>query len=305
MNNTDKEELISNIPSYLRNAAKDIIQDMENTGITDIQRPRFYIAIKALDDLVKDSFISDIISTSKHIEALDAFDQKFIIGPYDYEILKDYYDVIYNLRLIHPTNSIETILLNSSTRFSVVYDGLDGRFRPNQPSIINIPANIYKFIVENNFGNDVIKAFLDENMPVNYNFVEYFNFIIKHGSNFKEKSELLGNKQSNILEFASDKCNKIHFQNLIWECKAKLGEEYYTELSSQCQNYDIHFFTFLYRLNNLSMPYDEAIQLGISERDKYKITYKHRNVSDGLLSGFNVVDSFYEYINEYIKENNI
>lgn len=242
---------------------------------------------------------------TRKIKALDVFDKEFIVQPEDFVELQDNLGLIISLRLANTTIPLEDILKYSDLRFSVIYDGLDGLYEEGRPHIVDVPGDVFKFLIENNYDNDILKAMLTSEISANYNFVDIFKKLLQVGKGFSVKNKLLNGSDISVVEYIISKYNTETTSDMRKHLMSKMDISHYSKLIDKCKEHDICTNNVIYRIHSKNMTIKEAIELGIEERDKYKIDNTTGNKLRLSSNKRYLADVFYEVTREYMRENNI
>lgn len=274
-----------NLKDIIRN---DIINHLKLMGVQSL--PVIKIDKLVSDELAKLKQIFKEELWRYNLKAADTFNKEFIVREQDYPYIYEHLDTLIELRLNNPNIPIENLLLISNIQFCVLHKG--------GPKIIDMPVDIYKFLVKNKYEDEVFNIVLNTGFIFNYNYVTIIKAILKVGKSFKEKVQLLGddNSSKNILEYIRNKFYSDNFMRIQENLIYKLGNNEYKRLSEQCETLDISAEEFVYRVGKLGIAVEEAIKIGEIERDKYKI------YNDINKTKFKEV--FYAVVREHIRSNN-
>jgi len=254
--------------------------------------------------LIKEIFI---MSKTGDLKALDQFGNQFILLPLalrSVNVLDRYIDDIINFYRYNTEMSIFDILLKSGVRFSVSDLRVakhDTKLAINE--ILNIPPDIYRFLLLNNYDNELIETALNDTFYIPYNFVEIITKILKVGKDFKVKNNIINfdndKASENILDYIKEKYTTRTPSILYASCKFKFGADFVTYLSNKCRTLDISFNNMIYRVHELNMRINDAIKIAITEKEKYDITFR---TGYGSVHTFGLNEVFYNVAREYIKD---
>lgn len=277
------ETLLLNNMSSL-NISRDEIYDLEELP-------------SRINDIIRISFLHKLMETD--LKALDAFEKEFIIGDLDKsEYIYNNDDAIkklVELKLNNPNIPVENILLTTDRRFAVLYE--------DKPIIVNVPIDIFRFLVRNEYDESVINYF-ENPASVHYNVTKIFKDTLKLGKNFKRKSQLLGKnaRETNVIDYLINKYNTDHPNKIVDLYRDEFGEQYYDYTIKKCKKLNINYIEVMNRVLHSDINYlNKAIEIGVDEKNKYGITYNFKDTSYNRDTMINV---FSAIIREYIQNQN-
>jgi len=242
-------------------------------------------------------FISAILYTTQNkliecidrgeLRALDQFGNEFIVKSWDRDNVVTDTELINDVicfKMDNPNIPFKDILILLGTKFSVIYNVLsvtspiDIRFAKEGPKIVHIPLDICKYLVENNYGNDVFEHLLTNsfNRKIKYNFVEVLRKIIKIGKEFDNKSAVIksdSKQPDGVVDYVIYKYNSWDISKLERQFKNSRSPKVVKELESKCVSLDISYNNVMYRYIMKKIPLNECITMGIDEREQYKIDH--------------------------------
>lgn len=279
---------------YINNIRKKLIEQLQKIDAKNIDMELLDKTVNSEVEFIRKSFIANLLSNE--VKAIDAFGQEFILN----KAVKvtEYFNVdeIIQLKMDNPLIPLENIFLISNIRFSVAYD------ENNEPSLINIPSDIYKFLIKNNYDQSMFDMLVDKSIYIEYNYAEIFKAMLTVGKNYAEKCQLLGSDSSDkvlirlikskIATYSIDEVEDIAFD--------KLGGTNYRKLVKKCHRLKINKNDVMYRIAIKDMPVKDAIELGMEEKEKYGIDYEYNTMSI-----YSVRRVFFAIAREYMKENNL
>jgi len=245
--------------------------------------------LKDLQEMIEYSIIEALAKS--HVKTVDAFDKPFKMGNM-YYYLMPYVSKIIDLKLKNPDMPIEDLVVNSGIKFSVEY--LNG----DSVHILNIPADIYKFLVLNNYDSQIKDVLHTADFGITYNYIDIFKKVIRIGANFEDKNRVVNSEKPRVgvVTFVENKLNTVPSKLLCYECNKLIGHDNYVNLVDNCEKLDIHLFTAVHRLIKQHMKYPKVLELGIKEKNEYKIGYYTGE------SGIELKEAFCKIIRDYMRK---
>lgn len=224
-------------------------------------------------------------------KAIDIFGKEFIMTQANVdETIKMLVPIIVDLKEKNPEINIEDVLLYSDLRFCVLYDSI----KPNRARkvLLDFPCDIFKFLVENEYDIDILNSLIMTRFKISYNAVEIFKQILKRAKNFESKKQLIGADDNySLVDYISKRYNQISYLTILSEIdnisKVPIDNERLKEIYKD----NINSLTLFSRIYN-GMNFNEAYEIGLNERDKYKYT----NSDEGK----DLREVFYRVIREQI-----
>lgn len=250
--------------------------------------------VDSLTEIITESFTREL--RQKDIKALDAFEKEFII-PKNSAILNDDVDELIDLKIKNPNIPLENLYLITPKRFSVIYDS-SGRI-----TITNIPSDVFKFLIKNNYDMIIIESLNKKYFSIRYNIVEAYKKILKSGIGFETKVKMMNDNatkdDTNIIYYIKHKLNPIGANKLDNQYNDYKGYNIYRYTLNRCRELNICSLEVMNRVINHNMTLDDAIAIGIEEKEKYGID---NTITEDSICSKKLVEVFYEVAREYMKE---
>jgi len=176
----------------------------------------------------------------------------------------------------------------------MAYKGITDNKNLNIP----IPDDIISFLKENKYDNDLLYDVVYNTYNIYYNFAEIFKLTLKIGKGFRIKSIAMNindeQKSISALQYTVKQYtprSPIALMNAF----DNMGD--ISEIIDITKNLNIHTLTMLYRMLYNNMCNDEAIKLGVTDKDKYNITFN--TCRETSIAGIRQV--FIQVAREYMK----
>lgn len=255
---------------------------------------------KAVDNMVA-MFKAEILKQMKirQIRAKDVYNREFVIMPCNHMIYSQNINEIVETKLANKHIALEEILMKTNLRFSVIYGDKKTKFLEGDPKIVDIPGDIFKFLIEREYYIDLLDYLINHNFYIHYDLIEIFKKILKVSKNFQAKSQLLDKDDTNVIEYIIHKYNSHSFSNLESKYTEHIGYFKYKSLVEKCTDLKISIKELVNRVYVHNMDIEEAIKIGEKERDLYGLD----NISGGDLQVSSAVkEVFYAVTREYMKE---